>query len=908
MLSTRKIVTFNSYIATPALLAFLLFIFITTYVSQISLRDAQFQSSKLNIESHAASVSYFYRERKNDILHLAKSKSIEAFFANSALGMSMQYGLRSSLLTMQSEFQQLIDGKSIYNHLIYRKLSFISNEGESLVEVGSHNIFKAKSFIKKNLCLNNQPEILIISDGAHYYPFVCFPYRYKGKQMGIILAEVNHTEALSQLLSPEETINPQYQILLSDPAKIISVKGSNRNPSGTTKGSSHGVMFKTSVEKQAYLNAKISGTPFLLSITHGAKGAEGFLTSPWYLVSLALVALLVLFSVIIGYRTRITNILLQSRVDESRKSKELQHKKNLLLNSEVRKRKDSEARLKTIVETIPDLVWLKDSDGIYITCNQKFASFFGASENKIKGKTDYDFVDKALADFFRHNDLAAMRAGCPLVNEEEVTFADDGHTELLETIKTPMLNNEGELVGVLGIARDITERRKTAELIEHQAAFDSLTDLPNRRLLIVRLNQSIANCNRHNYFSAVLFIDLDNFKNINDSLGHPVGDELLKQVAKRMVSELREGDTASRLGGDEFVVLLMELSDNSVKAAELAKLGAEKIRNNLSRSYVIDKNTLHITVSIGIALIPMENDSADNVLKFADNAMYHAKKAGRNTIRFFLPRMQIEVEERLRLQNDLHQAIIQNELELFFQPKINSKLNIVGAEVLLRWSHSVRGNVAPDIFIPAAEESGLILEIGEWVFKSSFIQMGIWAKQLSLPENFHIAINVSPHQFRQESFITNIERLLGETGVNPKHIIFELTEGVLVENINNTIIKINSLKKLGIHLSIDDFGTGFSSLAYLKQLPVQELKIDRSFIRDINSDQSDASLVETIIMLALQFNLNVVAEGVEKVEQYKFLSTKGCGSYQGYFFERPMAEEAFTKLLNNNPNYSINIK
>ena len=208
-------------------------------------------------------------------------------------------------------------------------------------------------------------------------------------------------------------------------------------------------------------------------------------------------------------------------------------------------------------------------------------------------QTDYDFVDNELADFFRHHDLAAMNAGRPQVNEEEVTFADDGHKELLETIKTPMLNNEGELVGVLGIARDITDRRKTAELIEHQAAFDSLTDLPNRRLLIVRLNQSIANCNRHNYFSAVLFIDLDNFKNVNDSLGHPVGDELLKQVAKRMVSELREGDTASRLGGDEFVVLLMELSEDSVQAAELARLGAEKIRKNLKKQLELLQNKLN---------------------------------------------------------------------------------------------------------------------------------------------------------------------------------------------------------------------------------------------------------------------------------------------------------------------------
>ena len=295
--------------------------------------------------------------------------------------------------------------------------------------------------------------------------------------------------------------------------------------------------------------------------------------------------------------------------------------------------------------------------------------------------------------------------------------------------------------------QDITERKRTAELIEHQATFDTLTDLPNRRLLLDRLNQALARCRRHGYSGAVLFIDIDNFKNINDSLGHPIGDAMLREVAKRLKEKLREEDTSARLGGDEFVVLFSQLSDEPEKAVKLAQLGAEKLRKTLSIPYNIHNHEFHLTPSIGIVMIPMEDENADDIISHADTAMYRAKEAGRNTTRFFLPSMQLAAEERLNLQNDLRHALVRDEFHLHFQPMVDVSGNMIGAEVLLRWQHPKRGNVAPDSFISVAEESGQILPIGEWVLKRALDWLKAWTEDISESAFHNLAINVSPQQF-----------------------------------------------------------------------------------------------------------------------------------------------------------------
>jgi len=456
---------------------------------------------------------------------------------------------------------------------------------------------------------------------------------------------------------------------------------------------------------------------------------------------------------------------------------------------------------------------------------------------------------------------------------------------------------DGDPPVFVAIILDITERKRTTALIEHQATFDTLTDLPNRRLLLDRMGNAIARCRRHGHYGAVLFIDLDNFKNINDSLGHPIGDALLQEVANRLKGGLREEDTSARLGGDEFVVLFSELSDEPEQAAKLAQLGAEKLRKMISVPYNIHNNELHLTPSIGITTIPMVEENADDVLRHADTAMYRAKEAGRNSIRFFLPSMQLAAEKRLQLQNDLRQACEREEFSLHYQPQVDTSGHIVGAEALLRWRHSERGNIAPDDFIAVAEETGQILDIGEWVLVHALNRLKTWVDEKAVCSFHKLAINVSPRQFHQADFSTHIDRLFAETGAKPEHLTLELTEGVLVENLADTIKKMKLLKDLGVRFSIDDFGTGYSSLAYLKRLPLDEIKIDRSFVRDMTIDPDDANLVETIITMAERFGLEVVAEGVETKEQLDFLRAKGCRHFQGYYFSRPLPVEDFTNLI-----------
>jgi diguanylate cyclase (GGDEF)-like protein/PAS domain S-box-containing protein len=439
------------------------------------------------------------------------------------------------------------------------------------------------------------------------------------------------------------------------------------------------------------------------------------------------------------------------------------------------------------------------------------------------------------------------------------------------------------------------ERMRAMDKLEYQATYDALTDLPNRRLLIDRLSQAQSRCRRHNHNGAVLFMDLDHFKTINDSLGHNVGDLLLQQVANRLTSQIRDEDTASRLGGDEFIVLFTELNSKPQMAAQQARQGARKIQKALSKPYTISEHELHITPSIGIVIFPMENENADDILKYADTAMYRAKEEGRNTIRFFLPGMQDAAEQQLRLQNDLRHALINDELALYFQPQLNLEGNLVSAEALLRWLHPQHGLVEPDTFVPVAEESGQILQISEWVLKEALARARDWVEISHDP--VCISLNISAVHFHQVGFADQIQQILEESGVNPSHLTLEIHEGTLVENFEEATEKVLQLKKLGVRFSIDCFGIGYASIAYIRRLPVDQLKIDRSFIRDIISDPKDANLVETIITMAKMMEIEVVAIGVESDAQMKFLRDKGCKIFQGYYFSHPLPVDQFLNYL-----------
>ena len=388
----------------------------------------------------------------------------------------------------------------------------------------------------------------------------------------------------------------------------------------------------------------------------------------------------------------------------------------------------------------------------------------------------------------------------------------------------------------------------------------------------------------------MLFLDLDHFKTINDSLGHAVGDSLLQQVALRISQRMRDEDTAARLGGDEFIILLSEVGDEPDEAMDNVMNLAESILHLFDMPFYVDGHELHVTVSIGIALFPLIESSTDQLLQKSDVAMYEAKQAGRNTIRIFLPEMQQTVDNRRATEKGLHRALAEDELELYYQPQIDADNNIIGLEALLRWNHPVKGIIAPEEFIDIAEKTGLIIRIGDWVLNTACNHLS----QISANNELTMCINVSPRQFSEPSFVDKVKNVISETGVNPENVQLEITEGMVLRDIESAINKMQKLKSAGVGLSIDDFGTGYSSLAYLKRLPIDILKIDKSFILDVDKDENDAVIVDTIIAMAKHMKIDIVAEGVETEQALQFLKSRGCRKFQGYIFGRPMP---FNKLL-----------
>ena len=552
--------------------------------------------------------------------------------------------------------------------------------------------------------------------------------------------------------------------------------------------------------------------------------------------------------------------------------------------------------LKSLVRSIPDLIWLKDPDGVYLSCNHKFEQLYGVSEKEVIGKTDYDFVEKQLADSLRKNDLVAMERGGPSMNEEWATFVTDGYRGLFETIKTPMYDASGRLSGILGISRDITERKASEEKIQLLAFYDPLTELPNRRLLLDRLQQALASCARSGRAGALLFIDLDNFKNLNDTLGHDIGDMLLQQVAQSLESCIREGDTVARLGGDEFVVMLLDLSEQPIEAAAQTESIGEKILVALSQPYQLHAHTYRCTASIGATLFKDHQQATEELMKQADIAMYQAKKAGRNTLRFFDRQMQESISARVSLEGELQNALEFRQFHLHYQIQVDSAYRPLGAEALIRWIHPTRGMISPAQFIPLAEENGLILPIGQWVLETACLQLKAW-EQHALTRDLILAVNVSAKQFHQADFVAQVQAAMQSHAIDPKLLKLELTESLLQENIEETIAIMSELNETGIQFSLDDFGTGYSSLQYLKRLPLDQIKIDQSFVRDIGTDISDRAVVRATIAMARSMGLDVIAEGVETEDQKRFLLENGCTHYQGYLFGRPVPIEQFEALL-----------
>lgn len=554
---------------------------------------------------------------------------------------------------------------------------------------------------------------------------------------------------------------------------------------------------------------------------------------------------------------------------------------------------DSEERWRSLTENSPDhILTLNTSLRIEFANN----AWPGMSIGELIGKPLLDFIDDPVKQTEIQTKLEkSIQDGIPCSYESKY-ISPTGETICYESIAAARLVN-GKPVGLTLNVRDITQRKLDEAKIEHLAYHDELTGLPNRRLLMNRLEHNISIASRHHTKGALLFLDLDRFKTINDSLGHAVGDAILCEVANRLKKNVRAEDSVSRLGGDEFMVLLPELKQGEKEASFEASVVAEKLRISLSEPYILDDHQYHTTPSIGIVIFPYGDESADDVLKHADTAMYRAKAAGRNEVRFYRPSMQEAVDQRLALEKGLRKALEEKSFQLHYQPLLDNNNNIVGTEALLRWHHKQRGWITPEDFIPVAEETGLILPLGEWVLQHSISQLKQWQHFSWSQQTGFMAINISARQFHQKNFVDKITYYLQAHGVNPEHLKLELTESLVIEDITDTVAKMEALRELGVRIAIDDFGTGYSSLAYLKRLPIDQIKIDKSFVLDITENSNDAAIVETIISVARHLSLGVIAEGVETIEILNALKHDSSLIFQGYYFSHPLPHDKFEALM-----------
>ncbi|POD79118.1 diguanylate cyclase [Pseudomonas syringae group genomosp. 3] len=557
----------------------------------------------------------------------------------------------------------------------------------------------------------------------------------------------------------------------------------------------------------------------------------------------------------------------------------------------------SEEKFAKAFHSSPDSITITEIEsGRYVEVNDGFCRLTGFSAREVLGRTAHEigiWTDTVQREYMidelrqkgrmHHREMNGRdKNGAPLVLDVSVEFITLNNTACL------LMN-----------ARDIGQLKSAQAQIQHLAYHDPLTGLPNRALLMDRLSQQVSLLQHQNLRGALLFLDLDHFKHINDSLGHPVGDSVLSVIAARLEASVRQEDTVARLGGDEFVVLICGLDGSIEHVTHQVRVLADNLRVLLAEPMFLDGHRLQVTPSVGIVLIPDDGLTPADLLKRADIALYRAKDSGRNASQFFHVSMQQAVSQRLRLENDLRLALTRNEFHLHFQAQVDCRTNqITGAEALLRWQHPEYGLLAPDQFVQILEESGMILEVGSRILDDACKIGGLLLSQgLVSKDRFLMGVNVSPRQFRQSDFVERVEHSLKQHHLPATMLKLEITEGIVIQNLDDTILKMRSLRDLGVGFAMDDFGTGYSSLTYLKRLPVDTLKIDQSFVQDATSDPNDAEIIRAIVAMAQSLNLHVIAEGVETPEQLAFLERVGCYNYQGYLFSEPLPGPEFETLL-----------
>ena len=900
-------------IAAGAFLLSMFFLIGNLYTSQVELRqnaDARLVSIG---EARATEISDFLTERRQAAARLAASEDISNYFSNLDLGMSVKYGLFANLAAIERRFQATMDEEKYQGQPAYLRLAFFDRNGVVQVDVG------ASSAATPSPAGNNLAEPNIQIDDKRRLIVASVPVLQKGKIRGTV-ETVSSLNLLSSLVSTNDLGQPHEFLLGDDGEVLLPIEREHSAivtqglalaalPSGRIQALSN--LKAPELKGYLALRSPVGGTR--LSILRLASEDElyGRTLSPVSVFYLGLFAI-VLFMLAISFeRMRQNAARLQIKFVESNRHRAELAENNLALSQEIRRREaietdlqrqsealdksNSELRIAAAAFNAQEGMIVTDTKGVILSANRAFVGLTGYTMEELVGQTARLFRSHRRDAEFYHSMRNSVQVTGGWQGDMSLRTKSGENCARWLTISA-VKNETGEVTNYIGSYYDISKLKHAEEKIQELAFFDQLTGLPNRVLLIDRVRQALNANIRNKSYGALLFIDLDNFKTLNDSLGHHMGDMLLKNAAQRISHCVRADDTVARFGGDEFVVLLANLGTQKAKAAALqAEAIGEKILAAFTEVFQLDTYEYPCTPSVGVTLFSPEDRNVDELLKRADLAMYDAKTAGRNGLRFFDPAMQTMITARAALETDLREDLKKERLLLHYQPQVDHEGKLLGAEALARWPHAQKGMISPSEFIPVAESTGLILPLGALMLKIACRQLARWSADPAT-ERLTIAINVSALQIRQKNFVEEVRAIIEQTGANPHRLKIELTESTLVSNVDDVIAKMHKLKAIGIGFSLDDFGTGYSSLSYLKRLPLDQLKIDRSFVKDVLVDSNDAAIAQMIIALSKSLGLSVIAEGVETEEQYAFLAQHGQLNYQGYLFGRPLPSEDFERL------------
>ncbi|WP_309418615.1 EAL domain-containing protein [Telmatospirillum sp.] len=913
--------------------AFTLILSSSLYRSQEQLRIATNARLVADNGRRADAVAEFIAERRKTVLELSRCPEIEGYLVNRDLGMSPQYGLNLALEAINQRFDYEIKQKTLRGQPVYTRIVFRGEDGDILAEVGQD--------VQDEIIKAIPADAPVLQEDSEAWRIVASaPVVHKGIPRGTVVT-LSDMRLLSRLLigrGVRGAAAGRYQeFLLADGG--ISVPASEESESLSADigraftrlpinkvTAAADLIDATEFSNLLALRTSIVGSRLSMLTLTSATDAYGQMASTTYVPLLWAVSLAMLLAAFGFERMQQRTMRLQNDYAESNHHRAELAQRNQALSEEILRRqavetdlyektlaldksnadlRASRERLDFALQGANDGIWDWNLETDEVYYSPRWKSMLGYDEFELTGTPD------TLISRVDPEHRAQLLA--------QITNCAEGRSDGIE-IEFRMRHRVGHWVDILSRATlakdaeggptipkrlvgthvDISMRKATEDENRYLAFYDPLTCLPNRRLLFDRLHQALVSSARSKHHGALFFIDLDNFKDLNDTLGHDQGDLLLQQVALRLATCIRKSDTVARLGGDEFVVMLEDLNESRDEAADQAEIVAGKILVTLNETYQFDDHDIRSTPSIGATLFGKDADSVDELLKQADLAMYQAKAAGRNTLRFFDPDMQAAVVARAALEIDLRGAIANRQFSPYYQAQVDSSGHVVGAEVLLRWLHPQRGTVLPYEFIPLAEKTGLILPLGNWVLDAACTQLAQWAGKAGMA-GLTVAVNVSARQIHQPDFVDQVLAILRRTGAIPQKLKLELTESLLLEDVEDIIGKMTALKSFGVSFSLDDFGTGYSSLSYLKRLPLDQLKIDQSFVRDILNDQNNATIARTIVTLGHSLGLAVIAEGVETGAQRDFLASIGCLVYQGYLFSRPLPLADFEAFAYGSP-------